>query len=140
MDKFKLTPSCFRYITPKIETNKKFTDNVTNEIYLTGKQLSKFWTFDLLWVDIQGAEKLVFDGFGDVLENVKAICTEVELSHMYSDSILKHDLDDLLKNKGFIEVQTYHMGDKIKSLNDLIENIGECDVIYLNKKFINDIN
>ena len=263
MDNFKLTPSCFREITPKIETNKSYIKNVDLNKYNSGQPLNKYWTFDfieiisnyinfdevktildigsrdgyqsvefrnwfpnakiiafeanqeqiplcievtknhnieiipkalgdyngkvtfnicshnvggssilkisdhprsrgwlqreqevdilrldtwceqnnisevdLLWVDVQGAEKMVFNGCGNILKTVKAICTEVELSHMYNGSILKSELDNLLLDNGFVAVQTYHMGDKIKSFDDLVNNIGECDVIYINKKFI----
>lgn len=263
MKNFKLTPSCFRVITPKIKNNEKYISNVDKIKYLNGKPLNKYWTFDfietisdyinfdeiktiidigsrdgyqslefrnwfpdsniilfeanpnqiqecinvtknhnitvipkavgdfngktkfyicsgnvggssllkvnnhprsrqwfqseievditrldkwcsdnkitdvdLLWVDVQGAEKMVFNGCGKILDNVKAICTEVELSHMYHNSTLKDELDFMLENRGFVEVQTYHMGDKIKSVEDLVENIAECDVIYINKKYI----
>jgi len=264
MDNFKLTPSVFREITPKIDSNKKYINNVNQIKYNTGQPLNKYWTFDfielisdyidfdevktifdvgsrdgyqsvefrnwfpnakivafeanpnqipeclsvthghnieivnkaagnvsgpttfniswmnigassllkisnhsrssewkqielkvdmvridnwceenkiesidLLWVDVQGAEKIVFDGCGDLLNSVKAIYTEVELSHMYNGSILKEELDMYLTEKGFIPVQTYHMGDKVKSFEELANTIGECDVIYINKKYIN---
>ena len=95
---------------------------------------------DLLWMDVQGAEKLVLDGCGDILSNVKSICTEVEIDHLYEGSILKNDLDNYLKEKGFIELQTFHMGKReIKSLSELSNTVGECDVIYINKRFYGDI-
>jgi FkbM family methyltransferase len=90
---------------------------------------------DLLWVDVQGAERMVFEGCGDMLKDVKCICTEVELAHMYEGSILKDELDKLLKEKGFIELQTFHMGRKeVNSLDEINLTIGECDVIYINEK------
>lgn len=93
---------------------------------------------DLLWVDVQGAEKMVFEGCGDMLDNVKAICTEVEIAHMYHDSVLKNELDELLLNKGFVELKTFHMtGYEINSLDEIAETIGECDVTYINKKYLN---
>lgn len=93
---------------------------------------------DLLWVDVQGAEKLVFEGCGDILDNVKAICTEVEIAHMYHGSMLKNELDALLDKKGFVELRTFHMtGHEIDSLDEIAETIGECDVTYINKKYLN---
>lgn len=95
---------------------------------------------DLLWMDVQGAEKIVLDGCGDYLKNVRAICTEVEVAHMYEDSILKGDLDSYLLEKGFVELQTFHMGKKeIKSLSELSNTIGECDVIYINKSLYGEV-
>jgi FkbM family methyltransferase len=93
---------------------------------------------DLLWVDVQGAEKIVFEGCGDILNNVKAICTEVEIAHMYQDSVLKNELDNLLLDKGFVELITFHMtGHEIDSLDEISDTIGECDVTYVNKKYLN---
>jgi FkbM family methyltransferase len=92
---------------------------------------------DILWMDVQGAEKMVLEGVGEYLKNVKAICTEVEVEHMYHDSTLKTDLDEFLLENGFIEIRTFHMVpienvtlDEIKKLQ------GEVDVIYVNKKFL----
>ena len=100
---------------------------------------NKIDTIDLLWVDVQGAEKMVFNGCGDLLDNVKCICTEVEISHMYDGSILKGDLDKLLAEKGFVELQTFHMGQReVNSLDELSNSVGECDVIYINKKYYNE--
>jgi FkbM family methyltransferase len=96
---------------------------------------------DLLWIDVQGAEKMVLNGIGDFLNDVKAICTEVEISHMYNGSILKNELDEFLLDKGFIELQTFHMGfqpdgREIESLEEISMTQGECDVIYINKKYL----
>lgn len=97
-------------------------------------------TIDLLWMDVQGAEKIVLDGCGDYLKNVRAICTEVEIAHMYENSILKGELDRYLSERGFVELQTFHMGKReIKSLSELSNTIGECDVIYINKSFYGEV-
>ena len=98
-------------------------------------------SIDLLWIDVQGAEKMVLNGIGDFLSNVKAICTEVEIAHMYNGSILKHELDQFLLDNGFLEVQTFHMGwqsdgREIKNLDEIALTQGECDVIYVNKKYL----
>jgi FkbM family methyltransferase len=98
-------------------------------------------SIDLLWVDVQGAEKMVLNGIGKLLDNVKAICTEVEIAHMYKNSILKNELDIFLLERGFQEVQTFHMGwqsdgREIESLDEIAYTQGECDVIYINKKYL----
>lgn len=86
-------------------------------------------SIDLLWMDVQGAEKIVLNGCGDLLDNVKSICTEVEVEHLYRGSTLKRDLDDYLKEKGFSELVTFQMPG----------NVAERDVIYINKKFYGEI-
>jgi FkbM family methyltransferase len=97
---------------------------------------------DILWIDVQGAEKIVIEGLGDYLLNVKAICTEVEIEHMYHDSVLKDELDSILENYGFINVATFHMcPEKNLTYEYLKKYQGEVDVIYVNKKFIkNELN
>lgn len=101
---------------------------------------NKVETIDLLWMDVQGAEKIVLDGCGDLLNKVKAICTEVEIDHMYEGSILKGDLDSYLLDRGFVELQTFHMGNReIQSLSEISKTIGECDVIYINKNLYGEI-
>lgn len=101
---------------------------------------NKIDTIDLLWMDVQGAEKIVLEGCGDYLKNVRAICTEVEIAQMYKNSILKGDLDSYLLERGFVELQTFHMGKKeIKSLSELSNTIGECDVIYINKSIYGEV-
>lgn len=92
---------------------------------------------DILWVDVQGAERIVFEGVGDLLNNVKAICTEVEVEHMYHGSTLKEELDEYLLTHGFIEAQTFHMCPEENLTYDYLKKFqGEVDVTYINKKFI----
>jgi FkbM family methyltransferase len=93
---------------------------------------------DILWMDVQGVEKMVLEGLGEYLKNVKAICTEIEVEHMYHNSTLKTELDDFLLKENFVELQTFHMLpienvtlDEIKKLQ------GEVDTIYINKKYLN---
>jgi FkbM family methyltransferase len=269
MSNIQLTPFCYREINPKIIENKKYTENVTEDIYRTGQPLNKFWTFDfietisdfidfseikvifdigsrdgyqsvefrhwfpeakiflfepnpntiesciqntknlsieviekavgetncrmdffqcpsepgcssileinpshqrskywyqskikvdmirldyfceqsflenidILWMDVQGYEKMVLEGCGELLKSVKTICTEVAIGEMYKNSTMKNELDDFLKMKDFIEIKTFHMGWQddgriITKLEEISETIGECDVIYINKKFI----
>lgn len=102
---------------------------------------NKIKEIDLLWMDVQGAEKVVAEGIGDLLYNVKAICSEAEIEHMYHGSSLKKDLDELLSKYGFEEIQTFHMCPQNNlTLDYLKKNQGEVDVIYVNKKFIKNEN
>jgi len=94
-------------------------------------------SIDILWVDVQGAEQLVFEGCDAYLDNVKAICTEVELDHMYQNSILKNELDQYLEERGFVQLKAYHMDftDK-RTYHQIVSDLAECDVTYINKKYL----
>ncbi len=56
---------------------------------------------DLLKVDVQGAELLVFEGAADVLKDTLVIHTEVEFISLYKDQPLFGDIDAHLQSKGF---------------------------------------
>jgi len=79
---------------------------------------------DLLWVDVQGAEEIVYKSMGEYLKNVDGIATEVALQALYNNSTLKIDLDEIL-NKNFSLLES-----KPEPSNT------EADAIYVNKKHI----
>jgi FkbM family methyltransferase len=56
---------------------------------------------DFLWLDLQGAELKVLQGAGPLLDNVKAIFTEVSLMEMYDKAPLYQELRAFLESKGF---------------------------------------
>lgn len=55
----------------------------------------------LLWMDVQGAELSVLNSFGQSLQKVKAIHTEVGLDLIYKSSTLKQDLINFMDKMGF---------------------------------------
>lgn len=79
---------------------------------------------DLVWADVQGVEKLVFESMGSFLNNIDGIATEVELQPLYQNATMKPELDNLL-NKNFYLLESvpesYH---------------AEADVIYVNRKHL----
>jgi FkbM family methyltransferase len=79
---------------------------------------------DLIWADVQGVEKLVFEGMGHFLNDVDGIATEVELQALYKNATMKSELDILL-NKNF------HL---LESKPEPQQT--EADVIYVNKKYL----
>lgn len=79
---------------------------------------------ELVWMDVQGAELEVVEGFGRFLEDVHAIHSEVGLSKIYKESTLKQELVDYLNKRGFRVVN------ELK--NDL--NIEE-DLVFVNERF-----
>lgn len=56
---------------------------------------------DLLWMDVQGAELLVFEGLGARLDSVSFIHMEVEFFEIYRGQALFPAVDRLLAGRGF---------------------------------------
>lgn len=78
---------------------------------------------DLLWVDVQGAESIVFNTLKPFFKNIQAIATEIGLQRLYQGSTLKPELDDILKEDFF-----FCFGEKVGQNT-------EMDAIYINKKY-----
>ena len=62
--------------------------------------------FDLLVMDIQGAELHALKGSTKVLPHINAIITEVNTKELYENCALLPDLDAFLSNEGFIRIYT----------------------------------
>lgn len=56
---------------------------------------------DILWMDVQGAEKLVLEGLGQRIRDVACIHLEVEFFEIYKGQAMYADLDALLASRGF---------------------------------------
>lgn len=61
---------------------------------------------DIMWIDVQGAELLVFQGAENILKNTRIIMTEVGLKPYYEGHTLKEDIDKLLADLGFEELKS----------------------------------
>ncbi len=57
--------------------------------------------FDLVWMDLQGAELLALQGMGDLLDTVAALYLEVEFVPLYHGQPLFGEVDRFLVNRGF---------------------------------------
>lgn len=67
--------------------------------------------FNMINIDIQGAELLALRGGMDTLKNIEAIYTEVNFEELYKGCALVHEIDQFLGSMGFKRVQTltpYH--------------------------------
>jgi FkbM family methyltransferase len=64
-------------------------------------------TLNFLTIDVQGFELEVIKGFGEELEKVDFIFTEINTKNLYSNNALVHDIDNYLKSYNFIRVYTY---------------------------------
>ncbi len=60
---------------------------------------------DIMWVDVQGAELLVFKGAENILKSTRIIMTEVGLKPYYQGHTLKTDIDRFLLGLGFKELE-----------------------------------
>ena len=81
---------------------------------------------DIVWMDVQGAEDIVFNSFGEVLQNVEAIATEATIQPLYEGSTFKNEIDSILTNFNCIDMTPEPSNT-------------EMDVIYLNKKYDTNI-
>jgi FkbM family methyltransferase len=75
---------------------------------------------DILWMDVQGAEKMVLEGIGDLLNSVKVIQTEIGLQELYKNQMMKTELDSYLAGYGFEMIHGNAVGGNT-----------EMDVIYI---------
>lgn len=84
---------------------------VQNEIQVKANTLDKWCKehkvkeVDIMWVDVQGAELLVFEGAKNILKNTRIIMTEVGLKPYYEGHTLKGDIDKFLSDLGFRELE-----------------------------------
>jgi FkbM family methyltransferase len=62
--------------------------------------------FNFMNLDIQGAELLALKGSDKILQNIKAIYTEINYDEVYKDCALINDLDEYLKKFNFKRVYT----------------------------------
>lgn len=95
---------------------------------------------DVIWMDLQGNELNALKGMGDMLFDVKAICSEIGLIPYYENHTLYNDIYDYLKLYGFEISETsypfqYSSRGGIPDLND---SSWECDIIFINKHLIYD--
>jgi len=66
---------------------------------------NRITSVDIMWIDAQGAELLVFKGAENILKNTKIIMTEVGLKPYYEGHTLKTDIDAFLFERGFRELE-----------------------------------
>lgn len=61
--------------------------------------------YDFVNIDIQGAELLALKGFGDFLDKINYIYTEVNIDNVYEGCSLLDEMDEFLLEKGFQRVE-----------------------------------
>lgn len=86
-------------------------------------------TPDLIWMDVQGAELNVLKGFGKKINDVKAICTEVQHQDQYQGGTSADELHSFLDKNNFKMIKEEWIG---SNRNTRLES----DRIYINKEYI----
>jgi len=69
-------------------------------------------SYDFINLDIQGAELLALKGFGDLLNNIKYIYTEINTNFLYENCALIEDIDSFLKQFNFERAETVITGEE----------------------------
>lgn len=77
----------------KITCSMKTLDGITEKL--------SFEKIDLVKIDVQGAEHLVFKGSPKTLKNTKMLWTEVSFKPLYEESILFEEIHFMLHESGF---------------------------------------
>jgi len=79
-----------KYIQIPIKVQSRRADTLIEEL---GNSIPQ-----LLWVDVQGSEKMVFEGFGRFLKEVKFIYVELSLIEIYQNAPLANEIVTFLKS------------------------------------------
>ncbi len=78
------------------QKEKFLVETTTLDTFYKNKDL------DILWIDVQGAEKLVLEGAKETLKKIKAVFIEISIKDgLYINSATKEELDDILLKNGF---------------------------------------
>jgi FkbM family methyltransferase len=102
-------------------------DVITIENFCEQNNIPKI---DILWMDLQGNELNALKGMGEMLHNVKMICTEVGLKPYYENHTLYDEIVDYLKMYNFeVSLEDYPF-DYPRDISSQFE----CDFIFINKK------
>jgi len=102
-------PDVFVIDTLKVKTRRMET--------LINEEKIKINEYNFLNIDVQGVELLVLKGFGNFLENIKYIYTEINVAPLYENCSMLTEIDEYLKKFNFFRVETlmteYQWGDAL---------------------------
>lgn len=78
------------------QEEKFLVETTTLDTFYKNKDL------DILWIDVQGAEKLVLQGAKETLKKIKAVFIEISIKNdLYLKSVTMEELDEILLGNGF---------------------------------------
>ena len=95
---YKMNPDCEEDIHEKFIQHQITVPCITIQDWAKENGIKEI---DVVWIDIQGAELMAFQGMGDLLSTVKVIHAEVEFAPMYIGQPLFNDINRFLRLYGF---------------------------------------
>lgn len=102
---------------PQVYKVEGRTLNTTRLDTLFAQNSIAYDSFDVINLDIQGAELLALHGAPNILQHIKAIYTEVNTKELYAGCALLGELDQFLAQLGFsrtcIEMTPHGWGDAL---------------------------
>lgn len=114
--------------------------NVQKEITVKGMRIDTFMkqnnidNIDLLCMDLQGYELNALKSIGDSLHTIKYIITECSLKSTYLNGCSFNDLNNYLKDFGFVFVTSNRFGSNIPTTNS--SGFVEFDSIFIHKSVL----
>jgi FkbM family methyltransferase len=109
----------FPTVTFKNE-DKIHVPTITLDTYFEAKNISRV---DLIWIDVQGAEKLVFEGATELLKVTSYIYLEVSAVSYYEGALIYKDMELYMAKLGFKVVQEFLPPEYNGDGNVLLKNI-----------------
>lgn len=110
-----------QYYPEIVETESFTVSGYAMDEYLSAEQKS---AYNVLVMDIQGAELIALKGATAYLDEVDAIIAEVNFDELYKDCVLLPELDEFLTQQGFTRIDTvsvaYYTGDALYVKNKFL--------------------
>ena len=100
---------CKYYHPDIVVTETRYIDTMTLEVFYNKHNLDET-KYNFMNLDIQGTELSALKSAGDILTNIDAIYTEVNIEHIYENCALMDEIDEYLAKFNFKRVKT-HMTD-----------------------------
>lgn len=91
---------------PTIKVKEKIEVSTIRIDDFLSREEDSIENYNLLNLDIQGAELMAIKGMGDLIENMEMLYLEVNEEHLYKGCALLPELDDYLLGKGFVRLDT----------------------------------
>ena len=136
-EKIEIVPEKYDFISLEEYVNEKlngsgasslkpgFPDILSKEYYVNTRRFDTWYAdnqigeIDFVWIDVQGAERDVINGMGDIIKQIKYIWMEYGETE-YIDAMTRDESINLLGEKNF------------KLLNDLSSSETKGDLVFQN--------
>lgn len=92
------------------------------DTYFAESKKSRISDYNVMVLDIQGAELLALKGATNTLKNIECVISEISYEQLYEGGVMIWELDEFLFKHGFVRADT------------LSFNIGTGDALYIRRK------